>query len=80
MSLAKGSWQRWCLKQMRTPEGCPSPTRNLRGSARRYSGKYLRSFENLIRRLELAGIKVVRVSGPRGGEYGARYFIEEEIR
>lgn len=54
-----------------------SPARTIRGRAKSYLPRYVRSFNNLLERMGAAGLVVERIPGPRGGEWCATYKLKE---
>lgn len=72
---ARGSWQRGIIDDMLVG-GCTNPVAQLRGKAKDYSGRYQESFDNLLDRLQSAGITVHKQLGPRGGEFSAVFTIQ----
>ena len=50
--------------------------RIIRGRALRYVDVYERGFNRMLERAKREGYEVVRVPGPRGGEWGARYYAK----
>lgn len=75
MKIARGTWQERIWKDLVTGFEITNPVSNLRGNARNYSSKYAESFGNLLHRAKLAGYKIQRTPGIRGGEYSATYQI-----
>lgn len=73
----RGANQRRIVRDMLAPWGAPSVRRSLQGSAREWGNRYEQSFKALLERLDTAGIVVRREPVPRGGEYGARYYIDK---
>lgn len=73
LKLAKGRRQREWVELLLV--GTTHPVTALKGKARTYSGSYLRSFDNLISRLEAAGVEIEKKPGPRGGYWSTTYRI-----
>lgn len=71
--MARGHWQAEILSDLLAGRVVKSPTRYLRGNARRYIGRYQISFDHLLARMRAAGYFIVRCPGPCGGEWGASY-------
>ena len=76
--IARGHWQRLKLDAMLNG-GTYSPAYNLKGNAKQFTRRYEVSFNRLCNRLRDAGYLVVRVPGPRGGEYSARYYAQKGL-
>jgi len=73
MTIARGSWQQEILHALDRGEEIWNPVSALRGLAKSYAGRYQRSFDALLQRMESAGYEVEKTLGPRGGDYGATY-------
>ncbi len=70
-----GSWQQSILREMLRYGQVTNPVRSLRGKASRYSGRYDQSFHSLLDKMRASGYTINRISGPRGGEWSAVYYI-----
>lgn len=77
LACAKGSWQREIVSDLIRYGKVTNPIKFLRGTAKSYSGRYERSFCNLIGRIETeTGIKIrVVEKGSKGGMWSAKYGI-----
>jgi hypothetical protein len=75
-SLARGRMQRRWLEAMLSEEGCASPDRTLSGKAKSYAGRYKQSFKHPLERAQAKGYTVLRIPGPKGGEWGATYWLK----
>lgn len=75
----RGSWQLQIARNLLSGDAMCNPLRSLRGAARRYSGRYARSFAAVLAAIEAAGYTVVRTPGPRGGEWSATYRVEVKL-
>lgn len=71
--MAKGTWQADILYSLLRGDVVASPTRFLRGNAKRYITRYHLSFEHLLSRMKANGYYIMRCPGPMGGEWGASY-------
>jgi hypothetical protein len=69
-----GCWQKDCKNKMFNG-GC-YPWKYLTGKAKMYKIHYEQSFFRLCRYLKQEGFVVQREPGVRGGEWGARYWID----
>ena len=76
--IARGKTQRFWWARMLEATGCPNPNRLLIGEARKYAGRYLRSFRNMMQRAKQQGYAIERTAGARGGEWGATYYAKKE--
>jgi DNA-binding transcriptional ArsR family regulator len=72
---AKGSWQQEIVCNLISCSSIRNPVSNLKGNAKKYSGKYQASFNSLLSRLEKAGYIITIELGPRGGRWGAYYSL-----
>lgn len=73
ISLAKGHWQRWIVRNLLSGDPVVNPVSTLTGRAKDYQMQYRQSFLNLLSRLQAAGYRIEKTPGVRGGEWSATY-------
>ena len=71
----RGSWQRDIARHLVTGVSVYNPISNLKGEAKRWSGRYLASWHKVLLRMAALGYDIRRTSGKRGGEWGAQYRV-----
>lgn len=78
MKIARGRAQEYYWGLATSEAGCPSMDKIVIGRAKRYMDLYKRGFSRMLVRAGSEGWKIERVPGPRGGEWGAKYYAKRK--